>query len=449
MNTKTADVIASDIDIDIDIDESTSSDDGTGRQNLRQLIQLRWIAVLGQVITILITQVSFDIPLPLNYMLTVVAGLILFNLCSLLRLRIPAAVRQTELFLVLLVDVIALTFQLYLSGGTTNPFIFLFLLQVALAAVLLKPLSTWIVVLLTACAFAGLGLASRALHIPINPHEGLASPFVLGMLICFVLNAILLVIFITRITHNLRSRDARLATMRQRAVEEEHIVRMGLLASGAAHELGTPLATLDIILGDWAHIEPFRDNPELAQEVQEMQAQVKRCKAIVSGILMSAGEARGEALVEISVRVFLDTLVTQWRSSRQASRMMYENYFAGDVRIISDLALKQMIFNVLDNALEASPRGQRLEVTREEENLVLSITDVGPGFTPTMLQRLGKPYQSSKGRPGGGLGLFLSLNVARTLGGSLVASNLPSGGACVTIRLPLSALTREETRNDA
>src|SRR5690606_36959124 len=124
MNTKTADVIASGI--DIDIDESTSSDDGTGRQNLRQLIQLRWIAVLGQVITILITQVSFDIPLPLNYMLTVVAGLILFNLCSLLRLRIPAAVRQTELFLVLLVDVIALTFQLYLSGGTTNPFIFLF-----------------------------------------------------------------------------------------------------------------------------------------------------------------------------------------------------------------------------------------------------------------------------------------------------------------------------------
>ncbi|TEA78968.1 ATP-binding protein [Allopusillimonas ginsengisoli] len=446
MNTKTADVIASGI--DIDIDESTSSDDGTGRQNLRQLIQLRWIAVLGQVITILITQVSFDIPLPLTYMLTVVAGLILFNLCSLLRLRIPAAVRQTELFLVLLVDVIALTFQLYLSGGTTNPFIFLFLLQVALAAVLLKPLSTWIVVLLTACAFAGLGLVSRALHIPINPHEGLASPFVLGMLICFVLNAILLVIFITRITHNLRSRDARLATMRQRAVEEEHIVRMGLLASGAAHELGTPLATLDIILGDWAHIEPFRDNPELAQEVQEMQAQVKRCKAIVSGILMSAGEARGEALVEISVRVFLDTLVTQWRSSRQASRMMYENYFAGDVRIISDLALKQMICNVLDNALEASPRGQRLEVTREQENLVLSITDVGPGFTPTMLQRLGKPYQSSKGRPGGGLGLFLSLNVARTLGGSLVASNLPSGGACVTIRLPLSALTREETRND-
>ncbi len=447
MNQSTADMAS--FEPDDNADDAVSGDDGTGRQNLRQLIQLRWIAVLGQIITIFVTQASFGIPLPIGPMLAVVVGLVAFNLCSLLRLNIRAAVRQTELFLVLLVDILALTLQLYLSGGTTNPFIFLFLLQVALAAVLLKPFSTWVVVLLTACAFGALGLVSRALHIPINPHEGLASPFVLGMLICFVLNAVLLVTFITRITHNLRSRDARLATLRQRAVEEEHIVRMGLLASGAAHELGTPLATMDIILGDWAHLDPFRDNPELAQEVQEMQDQVRRCKAIVSGILMSAGEARGETLVEISVRVFLDTLVTQWRSSRQASRMMYENYFMGDVRIISDLALKQMICNVLDNALEASPRGQRLEVTRDNDNLVLSITDVGPGFTPTMLQRLGKPYQSSKGRPGGGLGLFLSLNVARTLGGSLVASNLPAGGACVTIRLPLSALTREESSDDA
>lgn len=432
-----------------DLRDSASSDDGTGRQNLRQLIQLRWIAVLGQIITIFVTWMSFAIPLPWASMFAVVAGLAVFNLLSLLRLKLRAAVGQTELFLVLLVDVIALSLQLYLSGGTTNPFVFLFLLQVALAAVLLKPLSTWVVVVLTAMAFIGLGLSNRALEIPIDPHEGLSSPFVLGMLICFLLNAMLLVIFITRITHNLRSRDARLATLRQQAVEQEHIVRMGLLASGAAHELGTPLATLDIILGDWAHLDPIRKNAELAQEITEMQAQVRRCKAIVSGILMSAGEARGEALVEISVRVFLDTLVTQWRESRQATRLMYENYFNGEVRIISDLALKQMICNVLDNAFEASPRGQRLEVKQEDDFLVLSITDLGPGFTPTMLEQLGKPYQSSKGRPGGGLGLFLSLNVARTLGGTLVASNQPSGGACVTIRLPLSSLTREEPNHDA
>ncbi|MYN14402.1 sensor histidine kinase [Pusillimonas sp. TS35] len=429
-------------------DAAQAGSSGSSRQNLRQLIQLRWIAVLGQVFTILITRVSFGIPLPLEPMLAVVVGLALFNLFSLLRLRIRTPVTQIELFLALALDVAALTLQLYLSGGTTNPFVFLFLLQVALAAVLLRPLATWVVVLLTALAFLGLAFASRPLALPIDPLRGVPPLFVLGLLVCFVLNAVLLVIFITRIMHNMRARDARLAALRQRAAEEEHVVRMGLLASGAAHELGTPLSTIDVILGDWAHAEPVSRDPDFAQDVLEMQAQLQRCKTIVSGILMSAGEARSEALTETTVNTFLDTLVSQWRASRPGNRLAYDNHFGDDVRIISDRALQQMICNVLDNAQEASPRGQRLTVARDGGTLVLDVTDIGPGFPPGMLERLGKPYQSSKGRPGGGLGLFLSLNVARTLSGTLHARNLPFGGASVTIRLPLSVLRPEETDDD-
>ncbi|MDS1139165.1 ATP-binding protein [Pusillimonas sp. SM2304] len=423
-------------------------DYATGRHDLRQLIQLRWIAVLGQVVTIFLAIVVFQLPLPLKSMIVVLAALVGFNLFSRLRLHLRIPVSQAELFLALLLDVLALTAQLYLSGGPTNPFIFLFLLQVTLAAVLLRPLPSWIIVVLSTVAFIGLGLTSQDFALPLELGRGLSSPFILGMLVCFVLNAILIVIFISRITRNVRSRDARLADMRQRASEEEHIVHMGLLASGAAHELGTPLATLDVILGDWSHAPPFRDDPELAQDVREMQAQVRRCKAIVSGILMSAGEARGEAPTETSVHAFLDELVAQWRVSRQSAHLDYENRFGEDARIISDLALKQMICNVLDNALEASPRGQRLVVTREAGSLVLAVTDMGPGFDPAILQDLGKPYQSTKGRPGGGLGLFLSLKVARTLSGSLVARNLSFGGASVTIRLPLSALAPGEAGHD-
>ena len=90
------------------------------------------------------------------------------------------------------------------------------------------------------------------------------------MLSGFVLNAALLVVFVTRINRNLRERDAQLADLRQRAAEEEHIVRMGLLASGAAHELGTPLATLSVILGDWRRMPDFAADPELAEEIDEM-----------------------------------------------------------------------------------------------------------------------------------------------------------------------------------
>src|SRR3546814_16895625 len=100
------------------------------------------------------------------------------------------------------------------------------------------------------------------------------------------------------------------------AAEEDHIVRMGLLASGAAHELGTPLSTLSVILGDWHHEPAFQSNPQLLEEIEDMQAEVKRCKTIVTGILLSAGEARGESPHVTTVGDFLDELTEDWRKTR-------------------------------------------------------------------------------------------------------------------------------------
>ena len=111
-----------------------------------------------------------------------------------------------------------------------------------------------------------------------------------------------------------------------------------------------------------------------------------------------------------------------------------------DVAIVSDVALKQVIFNVLDNAYEVSRDWVELVAEREGDNLVLSISDRGPGFTPEMLAQLGKPYHSSKGRAGGGLGLFLVVNVVRKLGGTVTAENHRKRGATVRLTLPLATL---------
>jgi len=418
--------------------------DATGLKNMQQLIQLRWIAVVGQVATIIVVHFGFQIRLPLDQMLAVLACLAAFNAASQLRWRIHRDVTNTELFVALLVDVAMLTAQLYLSGGATNPFVFLYLLQVILGAVLLDAWSTWTMVGITTACFAGLALFSEPLALPRSYSQGLFNPFVIGMLICFALIAALLVVFITRISRILRGRDARLADLRQRAAEEEHIVRMGLLASGAAHELGTPLATLAVILGDWRRLPHFTSDPELLDEVTEMQAQVQRCKTILTGILLSAGEARGENSEETTVSTFLDDLVEEWRTTRAAASFAYENRFGHDLPMVSDSALKQMIYNVLDNALEASPHWLGLVAAHDRDALTLTVIDVGPGFAPEMLAQFGKPYQSSKGRPGGGLGLFLVVNVARTLGGSVTARNRPEGGAVVTLTLPLASITLEE-----
>jgi two-component system, sensor histidine kinase RegB len=429
----------------------TALGQAAGHQNMQQLIQLRWIAVVGQISTIVIVAWGLGIQLPVAYMLEVLACLIAFNVASQLRWHEKWTVTNGELFLSMLVDVASLTVQLYLSGGTSNPFVFLYLLQVILSAVLLEAWSTWTIVAITCGCLAGLALVSKPLTLPLYHERGYFSLYIQGMLICFAINASLLVVFITRIMTNLRSRDSKLAEMRQRAAEEEHIVRMGLLASGAAHELGTPLATLSVILGDWKRMPAFKNDPDMLEELQEMQTQLARCKAIVSGILLSAGEARGESSTKTTINTFLDELVAEWRGSRPVQTFEYENHLVQDVPVAFDSTLKQTICNLLDNALEASPHFVRFDVSREGDALKMLVTDRGPGFKPAVLEQLGKPYNSTKDKPGHGLGLFLVVNVARTLGGTVDASNLVQGGAAVLLTLPLAAIAvpdEEEEKYD-
>ena len=411
-----------------------------GHKNMLQLIHLRWLAVLGQLATIAIVSAGFGIHLPLLPMSYVLACLIAFNIGSHLRWHEEVSVSNKALFFALLVDVAILTAQFYLSGGASNPFVFLYLLQVILSAVLLEAWTTWLIVAITGACLLGLSRFSFPLDLPVTDGHYLSNFYRDGMIVCFLLNAALLVFFLTRISKNLHDRDLQIAQLRQRGLEEENIVKMGLLASGAAHELGTPLATLLVILGDWRRMPQIVSQPDLQEDLGEMQRQVQRCKSIVSSILLSAGEARGESSVKTTIIRFLQDLTADFRATRSVTVFEFENRIRQDIPVVFDSALKQMICNVLDNALEASPAWVRLEADYRDERLILSVTDRGPGFVPEILQKIGQPYQSTKGRPGSGLGLFFVVNVLRKLSGTVSARNLAQGGAAVEISFPLSAL---------
>lgn len=422
--------------------------DHTGRKNLLLLIQLRWIAVAGQILSILVVRFGFDTDLPMAPMAAVIAALVSLNLASLLRLHRRTRVTPLELFAALLFDVAALTAQLYLSGGTDNPFTPLYLLQVTLGAVLLEAWSMGVLVGFAILCFAALSRFNRPLDLLDAQGYGFLVPQTLGMFICFVINSVLLVVFVTRINRNARERDERLAYLRQRAAEEDHIVRMGLLASGAAHELGTPLSTLSIILGDWQRMPQLTADPELSGEIDAMRAEVARCKSIVTGVLLAAGETRGESAGVTTMFAFLDGLAADWSATRPQARLVYENGFDEDLPIVSESTLRQGVFNVLDNAFEVSPDWLCLAASREGEMLVLRVTDEGPGFKSEILAQIGRPYQSTKDRRAAGLGLFLVFNVVRKLGGAVSARNRESGGAEIEMRLPLAALVIEEEDGD-
>ncbi|MDH4394159.1 MAG: ATP-binding protein [Limnobacter sp.] len=416
----------------------------TGHKNMLHLIHLRWMALLGQILTLLIATLVLGISLPMLHIVTVLVLLTSFNIGSHLRWHEEQAVSNTELFLALLVDVASLTALLYFTGGIKNPFAFLYLLQVILSAVLLRPASTWSIVFITTGCLGGLSVYHEPLILPLNSEYQFPGLYEQGLLLCFAINAALLVFFISRISANLRAGDAYLASLQQRAVEEEHIVRMGLLASGAAHELGTPMATMSVILGDWKHLPEVKSNTELQEDIAELQTQLLRCKSIVSGILMTAGEARGESSSSTQLEAYLNDLVDEWRETRpNGGGLSFSCTLPEGLEIAFDSTIQQMIFNVLDNALEASPKSVEFTAQVEGDSLTLMVADQGAGFKPEILENIGKPYNSSKGRPGGGLGMFLVMNVARTLGGTVKAWNREEGGAVVRIEIPLNSIVLE------
>ena len=409
--------------------------DIVGAENMRQLIQLRWIAVAGQVVAIVVAHYGLGVRLPLLPMFAVAVGLAVANVLFTLSLRRFRAV-PGEFLLALLLDMAALTAQLYFSGGATNPFISLYLLQVVLGVILLPP--AMVAPLVAACclAFAFLSVRYYPLQLPARSSTLLPDVLTAGAWLAFVMVAVLLVLFITRITRNLRVRDARVAELGQRAAEEDGIVRMGLFASGAAHELGTPLSSLSVLVADWQRDPRLARDAGLREELAEAQSEIGRCKQIVSNILHSAGEARGEAMGSTVVEALLDEIAGAWETVHPNVVFTYRIEGLDSARVAAEPALRQAIWNLLENAVEASPHEVALLGTREGQLLAIAVRDRGSGFTEQQLAKVGKLYQSSKG-PGHGLGLFLAVNVVRRLGGRLDARNRSDGGAEVRLLLPL------------
>ncbi|MFM2373052.1 MAG: hypothetical protein RIS85_2774, partial [Pseudomonadota bacterium] len=207
----------------------------------------------------------------------------------------------------------------------------------------------------------------------------------------------------------------------------------------AAHELGTPLATISVLLGDWRTHPAMAANPDLRAELGEMNTELQRCKTIVSGILMSAGEARGENPAVTTLSAFVGAIAQGWAERSGGAVYLDDRIGENDHNIVADPALRQVIGNVIENALEVSPHFVTMTVAVDDGAVRIDIRDRGPGFAPEMLEAFGRPYSSTKGRSGGGLGLFLVVNVLRKLGGKAEVGNLLDGGAQVRLSIPLSA----------
>lgn len=382
---------------------------------MASLVGLRWFSIGGQALAIALAPTLLSLSLPAWPLVAGVAFLLAFNLGAWRAARRGEA-SQAAVFGHLAVDVAVLCWQLYWSGGPANPFVSLLVVPIALAVSLLPARGV-----VATAALAVLGYSLLWLdHQPLPHMHGEFDLHLLGMWLNFLLTAVVLAFFGSRIAAELARQRAALAAERERGARDEGVLAVATLAAGAAHALNTPLSTLSVVLGDLRDGLADFDREALREDLDTMQAQVRACREAV-GVLVRDARSEEGPVVASRLDVRLQAAHARWRLLRPGHEAGFDIApAAAMIPVAADRSFDYLVLNLLDNAADASRAAGgaavRLRAGLRDGQLVLAFLDEGPGLvaapTPT-------PLRSDK--PGGlGLGLALAARVCERFGGALV-----------------------------
>ena len=358
-------------------------------------------------------------------------------------LKIPVDKMIAALFCL---DILCLTAIFMLTGGATNPFSLLYLVQITLSAAILSKRWTWFLGVLSIFCFGSLFL----FYFPIpllemhHYHAGL-DLHLLGMWIGFTVAAFLIALFSGKISEALRERENRLLLLQQQLAAKEKLASLATLAAGAAHELSTPLATIAVVAKE---LENFATRTELNSAVAEdsrlIRSEVERCRHILQGMSAQGAEFPGERPGAISVAELVSRL-RQHLPADIAERLRVDSPVASARLLVPVQALLQSLSALVKNAAEAvgDPVPIVLRVTAMADNLRFAVSDQGPGIPEQLLRRIGEPFFTTKpAGKGMGLGTFLVRAFAEGLGGSLEFESQPGEGTTATLSIPANSLER-------
>ncbi|MBU3056390.1 MULTISPECIES: ATP-binding protein [Pseudomonas] len=404
------------------------------RQNLWRLTLIRILVLAAQAGSVGIAYVSDLLPLPwleLSMTLCVSAGLCLLTA---LRLRGPWPVTELEYAVQLACDLIIHSVLLYYSGGSTNPFVSYYLVPLTIAAAILPWFYSMVLSGLALTGYTALLIWYHPLHMANVQHEAmLISLHLFGMWLNFALSAAFITFFVVKMAGALRRQDQLQAERREEMLRDQQLLAVATQAAGAAHELGTPLATMSVLIKELRREHP---DPLLQEDLAVLQEQVKLCKDTLQHLVRAAEADRRQTVEEQSAAAWLEAALNRWHLMRPEASYRYQRLGQGSVpRLAPPPDLTQALLNLLNNAADACPDDLDICLDWDAYELCISIRDHGVGVPLAIAEQLGKPFFTTKGK-GFGLGLFLSQASVTRAGGSVKLYNHEEGGTLTELRLP-------------
>ena len=395
---------------------------------LSNLIKIRWIAIIGQILTILLVNYFLDISILIIECLFVVFLSICVNFFSYFIQKKNNKISDSQAFFFLLFDTSQLGILLFLTGGIFNPFAILILAPVIISASYLPVL--WTIFLSSFSILLILVINSN--FIPLNWNEQIFIPDIYnhGLIIALIITIIFIAVYAYLFANSSRKISQALSETKIQLSNQKKITEVGSLSAAAVHELSTPLNTIFLVLNDLLKEKILIKNKNLFKDVMLLKSQAERCRDILLSLSKSPHLLKDNFFEKIKIQDLINLSFEKFNTNKVLNIIFEQT--SREISILYKDEINYAFSNIIQNAIQYSKSKVNIEIFSDLKELTIKISDDGNGFSRDIIDKLGEPY-ITKTKKGMGLGIFIAKNLIENVNGKMFFYNSSNGNAVVEI----------------